>query len=107
MQSIVFFLIFYLYFYYFLVRHIVRHFSLRHPPYFCGGFLTFCHEPPSAINNIDSEIIRLRSLLTELGFSQAKPTPLHADNTSAIQIATNHVYHERTKHIEVDCHPIH
>ncbi|RZC16306.1 Vacuolar protein sorting-associated protein 26A [Glycine soja] len=52
------------------------------------------------------EIIWLRGLLTELGFSQAQPTPLHADNTSAIQIAANPVYHERTKHIEVDCHSI-
>ncbi|KHN05649.1 Copia protein, partial [Glycine soja] len=51
-----------------------------------------------------SKIIWLRGLLTELGFSQAQPTPLHADNTSAIQIAANPVYHERTKHIEVDCH---
>lgn len=51
-----------------------------------------------------SEIIWLRGLLKELGFSQDKPTPLHADNTSAIQIAANPVFHERTKHIEVDCH---
>jgi len=34
-----------------------------------------------------SEVIWLRGLLSELGFSQAQPTPLHADNTSAIQIA--------------------
>ena len=53
-----------------------------------------------------SEIIWLRGLLSELGFSQSQPTPLHADNTSAIQIAANPVYHERTKHIEVDCHSI-
>jgi len=53
-----------------------------------------------------SEIIWLRGLLTELGFSQEQSTPLHADNTSAIQIAANPVYHERTKHIEVDCHSI-
>ncbi|BAU01919.1 hypothetical protein VIGAN_11127900 [Vigna angularis var. angularis] len=52
------------------------------------------------------EIIWLRGLLTELGLSQAQPTPLHADNTSAIQIAANSVYHERTKHIEVNCHSI-
>ncbi|WVZ03717.1 hypothetical protein V8G54_024523 [Vigna mungo] len=49
-----------------------------------------------------SEIIWLRGLLTELGLSQAQPTPLHVDNTSAIQIAANPVYHEQTKHIEVD-----
>jgi hypothetical protein len=47
-----------------------------------------------------SEIVLLRGLLAELGFSQSNPTPLHADNTSAIQIAANPVYHERMKHIE-------
>jgi hypothetical protein len=44
--------------------------------------------------------------LIHISFSQSNSTPLHADNTSAIQIATNLVYHERTKHIEVDCHSI-
>ena len=53
-----------------------------------------------------SEIIWLRGLLTELSFTPTHPTPLHADNTSAIQIAANPVFHERTKHIEVDCHSI-
>lgn len=53
-----------------------------------------------------SEIVWLRGLLSELGFPQTTPTPLHGDNTSAIQIAANPVYHERTKHIEVDCHYI-
>ena len=33
-----------------------------------------------------SEIIWLQGLLGELGFPQVEPTPLHADNTSAIQI---------------------
>ena len=54
-----------------------------------------------------SEIIWLRGLLAELDFSTTDPTPLHVDNTSAIQNTTNPVYHERTKHIEVDCHSIH
>ena len=53
-----------------------------------------------------SEIILLQGLLAELDFSETDPTPLHADNTSAIQITVNPVYHERTKHIEVDCHSI-
>ena len=53
-----------------------------------------------------SEIIWLRGLLAELDFSVTNSTPLHADNTSAIQITANPVFHESTKHIEVDCHSI-
>ena len=56
-----------------------------------------------AMSSACSEIVWLQDLLCELGFPQHTPTPLHADNTSVIQIATNPVFHERTKHIEVDC----
>ena len=48
------------------------------------------------------EIVWLHGILYELGFSQPDPTPLYDDNTSAIQIVANPVYHECTKHIEVD-----
>ncbi|KAL9379742.1 hypothetical protein Peur_028224 [Populus x canadensis] len=53
-----------------------------------------------------SEIVWLRGLISELGFPPTDPTPLYGDNTSAIQITANLVYHECTKHIEVDCHYI-
>lgn len=53
-----------------------------------------------------SEITWLRRLLAELGFPLSTSTPLHADNTSAIKLAGNPVFHERTKHIEIDCHYI-
>ena len=59
-----------------------------------------------AMSTACSEIVWLRGLLAELGFPQTTSTPLHANNTSVIQIATNPVFHERTKHIEVDCHCI-
>jgi len=52
------------------------------------------------------EVVWLRGLLAEIGFPQTTLTLLHADNTSAIQIAINPVFHECTKHIEVDCHSI-
>ena len=45
----------------------------------------------------------LHGLLSEVGFPQPDPTLLHGDNTSAIQISAKLVYHECTKHIELDC----
>ena len=51
-----------------------------------------------------SKILWLRELLSELGFAQTTPTTLHADNTRAIRITKNPVFHERTKHIEVYYH---
>ncbi|PKU66662.1 Retrovirus-related Pol polyprotein from transposon TNT 1-94 [Dendrobium catenatum] len=47
-----------------------------------------------------------RQLLQELGRPQIHPTQLFCDNTSAIALANNPVFHARTKHIEVDCHYI-
>ncbi|XP_020242757.1 uncharacterized protein LOC109820971 [Asparagus officinalis] len=49
------------------------------------------------------EMIWLQKLLIELGFTQSESMPMHCDNQSAIHIAKNLVFHERTKHIEVDC----
>ena len=51
-----------------------------------------------------SELTWLVRLLEELGIHDLTPINLHCDNRSAIYIAKNPIFHDRTKHIEVDCH---
>jgi hypothetical protein len=51
-----------------------------------------------------SELLALHWLLEDMGLTHSSPTVIHCDNCSAIQIAHNDVFHERTKHIEIDCH---
>lgn len=52
------------------------------------------------------ELIWLISLVHELQVPQKGPVVLFCDSTAAIHIANNAVFHERTKHIELDCHQV-
>lgn len=51
-----------------------------------------------------SEILWLCWLLIDLEATQSTSTPLRCDNQAARHIANNPVFHERTKHVEMDCY---
>lgn len=46
----------------------------------------------------------LSQLLKELGLKNLTPISVKCDNQAALSIAVNPVHHERTKHVEIDCH---
>ncbi|KAK4409255.1 Retrovirus-related Pol polyprotein from transposon RE1 [Sesamum angolense] len=43
-------------------------------------------------------------LLSDFHISVPRPIPVYCDNQAAIHIVANPVFHERTKHLEIDCH---
>lgn len=50
------------------------------------------------------EVTWLTALLKDLGINKLPPTVVNCDNKAALAIAANPVLHERTKHVELDCH---
>jgi len=50
------------------------------------------------------ELTWLRQLLLQLKIWDIHETKLFCDNQVVLFIASNSVFHERTKHIEIDCH---
>ncbi|GAB4841649.1 hypothetical protein Ancab_039714 [Ancistrocladus abbreviatus] len=50
------------------------------------------------------ELTWLLRILSDLGVTGLTPVQMFCDNRSALHLAKNPVFHERTKHIEVDCH---
>ena len=56
------------------------------------------------MTQITCEMMWLRSFLTDLDFSVDGPMSMYCNNQTTIYIANNPIFHERTNHIEVDCH---
>lgn len=71
-------------------------------------------QPIVALSSAEAEYIALascashaswlRQLLSEMHLEQKSPIELYVDNQSAIAIARNPVYHDRSKHIDVRFH---
>ena len=57
-----------------------------------------------AMAHTSCELMWIKHLRKELRFVVKLPMTMHCDNQAAIYIASNPIFHERTKHIEVDCH---
>ena len=51
-----------------------------------------------------AEITWLIGLYKELGVNIKQPVNLFCDSKAAIQIASNPIFHERTKHFDIDCY---
>ncbi|XP_070037129.1 uncharacterized protein [Nicotiana tomentosiformis] len=50
------------------------------------------------------ELVWVKQLLKELKLGEINKMKLVCDNQAALHIASNSVFHERTKHIEIGCH---
>jgi hypothetical protein len=66
--------------------------------------LSSCEAECVAANSAVCHLIWLRNLLKHLGFPQENLTEIYIDNRSAIALAKNPVYHERSKHIDTRHH---
>lgn len=59
-----------------------------------------------AMANLCCELTWLRYLFEDLQVAHPQAIFLYCDNKSAVHTATNPIFHERTKHIELDSHLI-
>jgi hypothetical protein len=56
------------------------------------------------VANVVVEASWLRQLLQELHNPLQQATVVSGDNVSAVYLSTNHVQHQRMKHVEIDLH---
>lgn len=57
-----------------------------------------------AMGQTAADIVWIQQLLTELHTSLPSPPILWCDNRYAMALASNSMFHARTKHIEIDYH---
>ena len=57
-----------------------------------------------SMRRVVEELSWLSLLLNKLTISSITPIPIKCNNQATMYIAKSPVFHERTKHIELDCH---
>jgi len=57
-----------------------------------------------SLRKVVGELVWLQRLFIELTVPSTGPFPVFCDSQSALHIARNPVFYERTKHIKIDCH---
>jgi hypothetical protein len=67
---------------------------------------SFAEAEYQALASTTCELTWLNTLLHDLDVHHSKPMLLYCDNQAALHIAQNPVFHECTKHIEIDCHVV-
>jgi hypothetical protein len=50
------------------------------------------------------QVVSLRIILNDMSHTENEPTPIFYDNTSAIALPKNHVFHKKSKHIDTRFH---
>ena len=60
-----------------------------------------------ALGSATREAIWLRKFLAGLFGQIPNPTVIHRDNQSCVQMSVNHVFHDKSKHIDIRYHFIH
>ena len=63
-----------------------------------------CESEYRALAQCSCEAVWIRRLLEELKILDNQPTHIFCDNQSSIKLSHNPVFHERSKHFEIDCH---
>ena len=56
-----------------------------------------------AMATVTNDLIHIKYFLASMRIFLTQPMQLHCDNQAALHISKNLVFHEKTKHIELDC----
>ena len=57
-----------------------------------------------AATSASCQAVWLRRILKDISHTENDPTPIFYDNTSAIALSKNHVFHKKSKHIDTRFH---